>query len=122
MKKPSRKLLEVFSIRQNNIIEIFYHYKYNDNNTVIIDNQTKQIIFKFDSLAKMFNAKGVLVGSLQLDKNMVNKWMFCMYDETISKQKMIKVFAPKSRFTIDCEPEIVKWLIETNQIDILKLK
>lgn len=106
--------LTLFNVEDNENM-YFQHYLDENDNAFIADGEG-QIIFKFDNSCKMTNAKGTLVGTIRLEELSSEKWAFYTVNFADGKLVTEKVLDLKARYPFAGEPEIIKWLVETNQL------
>lgn len=101
---------------------VFEQYLDKDDNAFIVDLMTNERVFKFDNSCRMFNAKGTLVGVIRLRDIKTSRWDFytvSIIDDAISTTYALGM---KGGYPYICEPEIIKWLVETNQYETFRDK
>lgn len=101
---------------------IFEQYLDENDHAYIAELAPEKVVFKFDNSCKMFNMKGTLVGIIRLEDIKGEKWAF--YTAEIIDDRISTTFAfnMKAKYPYGGEPEVIKWLIETNQYEAFKDK
>lgn len=101
---------------------IFEQYLDENDSAYIAELNPTKVVFKFDNSCRMFNMKGTLVGVVRLEDIKNEKWAFYTVDSLQGKTSTTFAFNMKASFPYAGEPEVIKWLIETNQYEAFKTK
>lgn len=114
----------LFLVKNENTGEsmCFEHFLDEKDHAFICEEQTGKELFKFDSSCRMTNTKGTLIGTIRLEDINLEKWAFYTVNFVDGKVVTEKVLDLKARYPFAGEPEIIKWLVETNQLEIFKQK
>ena len=121
-KEPVRIGLDTYSAFTPEKVRVRFDHYLNEKDEAIVTDSNLNVMFTFDIDAKMFNSKGTLIGAIRHEDLSSEKWAFYTVNKVEGKVVTEKVLDLKARYPFAGEPEIIKWLVETNQLESFKTK